>query len=73
MAFFSQGWNLEHYLQVIERIGPTRQKQSGYNRPVFIYKIIAKDTLDSVVTSRTDEKKQVQDILLEYMKRRSKK
>ena len=73
MAFFSQGWNLEHYLQVVERIGPVRQKQSGHNRPVFIYKIIAKDTLDSVVTSRTDEKKQVQDILLEYMKRRSKK
>jgi hypothetical protein len=28
-AFFGHWWNLEEYLQLIERIGPVRQKQSG--------------------------------------------
>ncbi|MGT1180967.1 ATP-dependent helicase, partial [Salmonella enterica subsp. enterica serovar Enteritidis] len=62
-----------HYLQVIERIGPVRQMQSGYKRSVFIYQIIARDTLDEVVAARTDEKRSVQDELLNYMKRRGKK
>ena len=73
LAFISQGWNLEHYLQVVERIGPVRQKQAGHERPVFLYHIVAKDTLDEVVAARTDEKKSVQEELLNYMKRRGKK
>ena len=73
LAFISQGWNLEHYLQVVERIGPVRQKQAGHERPVFLYHIVAKDTLDEVVAARTDEKKSVQEELLNYMKIRGKK
>ena len=73
LAFISQGWNLEHYLQVVERIGPVRQKQAGHERPVFLYHIVAKNTLDEVVAARTDEKKSVQEELLNYMKRRGKK
>ena len=67
---FSHGWNLEHYLQIIERIGPVRQAQSGHPRPVFIYNIIAEGTLDRAVIARRSSKKEVQDILLGELKRR---
>jgi SNF2 family DNA or RNA helicase len=70
IAFFSQDWNLEEQLQVLERIGPVRQMQSGYKRPVFVYHILAKDTLDEVVMARREGKKETQDILMDYMKRK---
>lgn len=73
LVFFGHNWNLEEYLQVIERIGPVRQLQSGHERPVFIYHIIAHDTVDEDVMLRRDSKKAVQDVLLEAMKRRHKK
>lgn len=70
LVFFSADWNLEAHLQVIERIGPTRQKQSGFNRSVFLYYICAKHTVDELVITRLREKKEVQDILLEEMRKR---
>lgn len=70
LAFFGHDWNLENYLQIIERIGPTRQAQSGHNRPVFIHHIVARDTIEEDVMRRMTSKKQVQDILLEAMKRK---
>lgn len=70
LAFFSSGWNLEHDQQIIERIGPMRQKQAGYDRPVFIHRIMARGTLDEGVYQRRVEKRTVQDILLEAMVRR---
>jgi SNF2 family DNA or RNA helicase len=70
MVFFTMAWDLEQYLQIIERIGPVRQMQSGMDRPVFIHHIIARDTIDEDVLERGREKKSVQDILLEAMKRR---
>ena len=69
-AFFGHWWNLEEYLQLIERIGPVRQKQSGHDRPVYVYLILARDTVDEDVMARRDSKRGVQDILLEAMKRR---
>lgn len=71
LAFFSLDWNLETYMQVIERIGPMRQKQSGYDRPVFVHHIIARDTVDEMVLERLRSKRSVQDVLLEAMKRRA--
>jgi SNF2 family DNA or RNA helicase len=68
LVFFGHWWNLEERLQVIERIGPTRQAQSGYDRPVFIYNLIAKDTVDELVIERIASKKSIQDLLLERMK-----
>ena len=65
---FDQWWDLEQYLQVIERIGPTRQYQAGHPRPVYIYHIIARDTLDPVVLARLQSKRKVQDMLLENQK-----
>lgn len=70
LVFFSHSWNLEERLQVIERIGPVRQKQSGYERPVFLYNIISADTADELVMARVEGKREVQDILLGYMKRK---
>jgi SNF2 family DNA or RNA helicase len=70
LVFFGHWWNLEEYQQIVERIGPMRQRQSGHDRPVFIYNIIAKDTVDEVVIARRESKRGVQDLLLEAMKRR---
>lgn len=71
IAFFGHDWNLEEYLQAIERIGPTRQKVAGYDRPVFVYHIVARDTVDEVVMARRESKRGVQDLLLEYMRRKT--
>lgn len=68
LVFFGHNWNLEDRLQIIERIGPMRQKQSGYDRPVWIYNIIARRTVDQMVIDRVDSKKSVQDLLLENLK-----
>lgn len=70
LVFFSHNWSLEDRLQIIERIGPVRQKQSGHNRPVFIHNIIARDTVDEMVIERVNTKREVQDLLLEAMKRK---
>lgn len=70
LVFFGHNWNLEERLQVIERIGPVRQKQAGHDRPVFIHNIIARDTVDEMVIERVETKREVQDILLAAMKRK---
>ncbi len=69
IVFLSQTWNFEEYSQAIERIGPVRQLQAGFNRNVFIYNILARDTVDELVVENRGKKKKVQDILLEAMKR----
>lgn len=70
LVFFAHNWNLEEYQQIIERIGPTRQAQAGHDRPVFIHHIVAHDTVDEMVMARRETKREVQDLLLEAMKRR---
>lgn len=69
LARFGLGWSLEDHMQILERIGPLRQKQSGHNRPVFDFPILAKSTLDEVVMDRLASKKSVQDCLLVAMLR----
>ncbi|WP_151791340.1 DEAD/DEAH box helicase [Acinetobacter soli] len=70
LVFFSHWWDLEQYQQIVERIGPTRQAQAGHDRPVFIYHIVAKHTMDEVVMERRESKREVQDLLMESMKKR---
>ncbi len=70
LVYFAHTWNLEERQQILERIGPVRQLQSGYDRPVFVYLIVARDTVDEMVISRVDEKQTVQQILLDAMKQR---
>jgi len=68
LVFFSQWWDLEQYLQVIERIGPMRQLQAGHPRVVTVYSIVAKDTIDIVAMRAKNSKKTTQDALLEYLR-----
>ena len=71
LAVFGHWWDLEQYQQIVERIGPTRQAQAGHDRPVFIHHIVAADTVDELVMARRESKREVQDLLLEAMKRRA--
>jgi len=64
MVFFTGTWNLEHRLQVIERIGPMRQIQSGHPRAVMIYDLVANDTIDIDVLARMQGKLTVQEALM---------
>jgi len=72
MAFFGHSWDLELRQQIIERIGPARQMQAGYKRPVYVYDIVAENTIDEVVLARHESKRDVQELLLEAVKRKSK-
>jgi SNF2 family DNA or RNA helicase len=70
IVFFTSGWNLEEHLQAIERIGPVRQMQSGYNRNVFVYQIVARGTVDEDVQEVLSTKRTVQDALMDGLRRR---
>lgn len=70
LCFFGMDWNLENRLQIIERVGPTRQMQAGKDRAVFIHNILARGTVDEMVLERVNTKREVQDILLAAMKRK---
>lgn len=72
LVMFGHWWDLEQYQQIVERIGPTRQAQAGHDRPVFIHHIVAADTIDEIVSARRESKREVQDLLLEAMKRKAK-
>lgn len=70
IVWFGVTWALELYQQANERIGPMRQKQSGYERNVFVYHILANDTLDTAVLDRLEHKSSVQDALKAAMAKR---
>lgn len=53
-------WDYELYAQSIERIGPVRQKQAGYNRLVNVYRLIVRETFDRVVIDRLTTKASVE-------------
>jgi SNF2 family DNA or RNA helicase len=68
---FTTDHNLEHDEQIIERIGPTRQAQSGYKRAVFRYRLIAEDTIEENVCLPVIKRKAgVQEAFKAAMKRR---
>ena len=69
IAFFGQWWDLELRQQIIARIGPVRQMQSGLNRPVIIHDIVADRTVDELVLERHESKRSVQELLLEATRR----
>jgi hypothetical protein len=70
LVYFGHDWNLELRQQILERIGPMRQKQSGHNRPVWVTSIVADETLDDDVLERHESKRKVQDVLMDAMNRR---
>lgn len=68
LVFFGLWWALEEHEQIIERIGPTRQAQAGFDRPVFVHRIVARGTVDELVLARLKTKASVQSLLLDAMK-----
>ena len=72
LCFFGHWWSLEQHDQIIERIGPTRQAQSGFDRAVHVHYLIAVDTVDELVRERQISKATVQDTLRAAMKRKTK-
>ena len=68
LVFFSVDWNLENHQQVIERIGPVRQKQGGFNRPVHLHYLLARNTVDDMILERLETKASVQEVFLRAMK-----
>ena len=71
MIFFTNTWDLELRMQVVDRIGPVRQAQSGHDRVVLLFDLIAKDTMDEEVYERLTSKRSVQDSLMAARARRS--
>lgn len=68
IAFFGHWWDMDQRDQIIGRVGPVRQFQAGHKRPVYIYDIIARGTVDELVIARHETKREVQDLLLKAMK-----
>lgn len=67
MIWAEPTWNLEHYQQALERIGPTRQLQAGKKNVVQYYRIIS-SPIEQVVYDRLDGKAWVQSDLLRSVK-----
>lgn len=67
LVFFGLDWNLESHMQIIERIGPVRQKQAGHERPVYVHYIVAEDTMDETVLERLRTKRDTQELIIEAM------
>lgn len=67
LVFFSTWWSLENHQQIIERIGPVRQKQSGYDRPVYIHYILARGTVDEMMLRIVEGKATVQQAFLDAL------
>lgn len=69
LIFFGLTWNLEHYQQVIERIGPTRQVQSGHPRTVLVHHIVAEDTIDEQILATLQGKATIQAAIMAALRR----
>jgi len=63
MVWHSLTWDLETYLQAIDRL--YRQGQTG---KVFVYHVVARGTIDELMLERLEKKKSVQDALLDALK-----
>jgi SNF2 family DNA or RNA helicase len=51
IVYYSPISDQELYQQVLDRLGPVRQLQGGYDRPVYIDHIVARNTVDDRVTT----------------------
>jgi SNF2 family DNA or RNA helicase len=68
IVYFTPTWDLELYAQVLERIGPVRQMQSGYDRPVYVHHILARATVDTLVKTRREGKATLMELLLDALR-----
>lgn len=67
---FTCTWNSEEHWQILERIGPLRQRQAGLNRPVYRYHLVAERTVDEDVLLKHETGRSVQDVLMDAMRGR---
>jgi len=68
LVYYSSDWDLDGYDQIGQRLGSIRQAQSGHERTVYIYHLVAKGTIDATVLRRLTTKASIQAVLLEDMK-----
>jgi hypothetical protein len=67
MVIYTPFFSLDLFLQVIERIGPMRQMQSGYKRLVNVYLIEAENTWDGRVWSMLESKRTAHEMITEAL------
>lgn len=67
IVYFSPTWDAELYAQVLQRLGPVRQKQSGYERPVYVHHLLARDTVDTRVKNVREGKEGLLEAFLTAM------
>lgn len=63
MCIYTPFFSLDQFLQVIERIGPIRQMQSGYKRLTNVYLLEMQSTWDTKVWTMLEEKGSVEDMV----------
>lgn len=67
ICLFAPTFVADDYAQVLERLGPLRQMQSGYNRVVNVFRIHAANTEDSRVYGVAEKKITAEQALIEMM------
>jgi len=68
IVFFGNWWNMDQREQVIERIGPMRQLRAGFNRNVYQYNIVTKNTVDERVLFSHANKCSINEALMNQTK-----
>ena len=72
LVYYGYTWKLDDHEQILERIGPVRQLQSGHeDRIVDVFQIICEGTLDEDCLERHASKCSVQNALKAAMTRRA--
>jgi len=63
LLWYGLTWNLEHYIQLIDRLYRQRQE-----KPVFVHHLLFRNTVDEVIYAALIEKNRTQTSLLEALK-----
>jgi len=53
--------------QVLERLGPMRQMQSGYNRTVNVFRVLAAGTVDRMIMDKVAAKQNLESLLIDLI------
>lgn len=64
VLWYGLTWNLEHYIQLIDRV-----YRQGQERRVFVHHILFRNTVDEVIYEALKDKHRTQERLLEALKR----
>ena len=63
LLWYSLTWSWDEYKQTIARIA-----RQGQTKPVFIHRLIMRDTLDVYMSTKLNKKKQIETDLFDYLK-----